>query len=596
MATFSANEMTVDDNIYEKEILNSNIKLKKHQLTSLQRCIELENDSILNNTEKYIEIKTNIGILSDRVGSGKSYVILSLILVNEFPKNSFNNINVLGNNTLYIEYNNKNFKKCLNLNIIVCSFGLIDQWKLYIKTMSDTFNYTIVNKHTNLNEFIDNFESYNLLLVSSTFYQHIVKFLNGNNYHVKRVIFDEADSSVTPNSKQIPANFYWFVTASYKNIINPFPKYKYHTNSMNINFQKILVSTGVNNNVFIKNLFGNLYKSMSPSDWLLIYNLIVKNSDSYINESFKLPEMQIQTIKCKNKVINVLNGITNKNIINSLNGGDLETAISYLNKNNTGNQDHIINIVKSDLDKSLRNIQLSIEYNKNIICDDEVLKQNKIKNLMVEEVSIKNKITMLIERIANWNMCSICYCEHDKKTVTICCNNTFCFKCICTWLNIKSSCPLCKKALSSMSESLFVIEDKKEELIVEDDMMDKFEMLKEMMKDMVNKNKKVLIFSEYDNTFSKIGTILKEVGIHYGMLKGRVLSNNLKAYKHGNLDVLMVNSQSFGSGLNLENTTDVILFHKFDSQIEKQVIGRAQRPGRCEPLKVWYLLYENEMK
>jgi SNF2 family DNA or RNA helicase len=56
-----------------------------------------------------------------------------------------------------------------------------------------------------------------------------------------------------------------------------------------------------------------------------------------------------------------------------------------------------------------------------------------------------------------------------------------------------------------------------------------------------------------------------------------------------------MNTQHFGSGLNLENTTDMILFHKFDTESEKQVIGRAQRYGRNEPLNVHYLLYENEM-
>ena len=76
-------------------------------------------------------------------------------------------------------------------------------------------------------------------------------------------------------------------------------------------------------------------------------------------------------------------------------------------------------------------------------------------------------------------------------------------------------------------------------------------------------------------------------------------SNQIKCtidrYKEGNTQILLVNTHHFGSGLNLENTTDLILFHKFDTEIEKQVIGRAQRYGRKEPLNVHYLLYENEM-
>jgi hypothetical protein len=37
------------------------------------------------------------------------------------------------------------------------------------------------------------------------------------------------------------------------------------------------------------------------------------------------------------------------------------------------------------------------------------------------------------------------------------------------------------------------------------------------------------------------------------------------------------------------------MFHKFDAEIEKQVIGRAQRCGRTTTLNIHYLLNENEI-
>jgi SNF2 family DNA or RNA helicase len=82
----------------------------------------------------------------------------------------------------------------------------------------------------------------------------------------------------------------------------------------------------------------------------------------------------------------------------------------------------------------------------------------------------------------------------------------------------------------------------------------------------------------------------------YSHLKGRgdVVKNIVNNYKTGDLQVLLVNVHDYGSGLNLENTSDIIMFHKFDSEIEKQVIGRAHRLGRRGELSVWYLLYGNE--
>jgi SNF2 family DNA or RNA helicase len=85
-------------------------------------------------------------------------------------------------------------------------------------------------------------------------------------------------------------------------------------------------------------------------------------------------------------------------------------------------------------------------------------------------------------------------------------------------------------------------------------------------------------------------------GARFSHLKGNQQHCNsiISKYKGSELDVLLINSKHYGSGLNLENTTDVVLFHKFEDQIEKQVIGRAQRTGRKAPLKVWYFLNELE--
>ena len=52
--------------------------------------------------------------------------------------------------------------------------------------------------------------------------------------------------------------------------------------------------------------------------------------------------------------------------------------------------------------------------------------------------------------------------------------------------------------------------------------------------------------------------------------------------------------QNFGSGLNLQMTTDIIIYHKLTKSMEEQVIGRAQRIGRIDSLKVTYLQFDRE--
>ena len=58
----------------------------------------------------------------------------------------------------------------------------------------------------------------------------------------------------------------------------------------------------------------------------------------------------------------------------------------------------------------------------------------------------------------------------------------------------------------------------------------------------------------------------------------------------------MLNSNFFGSGLNLEKTTDIIIYHKVDQNLKNQIVGRAQRLGRENSLKVWNLMHDNELE
>ena len=39
---------------------------------------------------------------------------------------------------------------------------------------------------------------------------------------------------------------------------------------------------------------------------------------------------------------------------------------------------------------------------------------------------------------------------------------------------------------------------------------------------------------------------------------------------------------------------DILVYHRMSKDLEKQVIGRAQRLGRTVPLNITYLCHENE--
>ena len=74
-----------------------------------------------------------------------------------------------------------------------------------------------------------------------------------------------------------------------------------------------------------------------------------------------------------------------------------------------------------------------------------------------------------------------------------------------------------------------------------------------------------------------------------------MIQNIVNDFKNKDLDVLLINIYNYGSGMNLQCATDIVMFHKFDKSIEQQVIGRGQRLGRTQPLNIHYLLNQNEI-
>ena len=586
-----------EDPIYTESIpgLSQKITLKQHQLTGLQRCIDMENGThnFPDPHSRVSGVKTKIGIMGDRVGAGKSYTILSLLLANKEPLVRFRKVNVFGDESLYVEYTSPEYDTFVDMNIIVCSFSLIDQWKRYIQSFSSDFKVQVINRKNLMKDFTKNYESCNLVLVSSTFYQYLANFIEEKNMRVKRVIFDEADTAPTVNARPIPAYFYWFVTATYNNIIDPYPSYSYNSNT----------SVPMIRNMFVKTTFMKILRSLPYVDQCLMKSLVVRNNDAYIKRSFDLPNMIMRYIECSDHIAKMLKDIThNEHILRAVHAGDMNSAMRVLNKNHTGDMGHIINLVKEDLERELHNARSTIRYYESVVLQNSQHQQERIEHAKEEEQKIEQRINMLKERIMNSTICNICFSEPDNRSLPMCCKNMFCFECICKWLKINKSCPTCKAPIESIANQIMVIND--ETMSVSSDetkeTINKFpktESLSKLMKHIysIDESPKVLIFSEYEGTFATIPNVLNDMNIGHGVLSGIGLKKNLERYKGTGLDVLMINSRSFGSGLNLENTTDIIMYHKFDESIEKQVIGRAQRPGREKPLRVWYLINETEV-
>lgn len=596
------------------EVEGINIRLWPHQRALLHRCLLLENSKVPLKSFKSLEptacdddfLQTQIGVIGDSVGSGKSYVVLALIHQTRdhpVPTNE-STIKAYGNNKVIMCFS----ERCRNIktNLIVIPHNLVSQWTHYIKKFSSSLKCMVVSKNKHVDAINDRpqeeFTANDIVIVTASFYPSLGQYINSKGFKMRRVIFDEVDNMNLPSCMHIESKFYWFITASYGNLLSP------RGFTTLLGHRTIWHAQGLRNSGFIKDLFVDLAQNLKLD---MVKTLVVKTSDAYVKQSVMLPEVQNAYIKCQTPlIIHTLSGFVNRDVIQSLNAGDVETAIRLINPNHVTSEANIIALQIEKLQRELHNTNVRIEFNQNLQYDDEDDKQQELDRLATKRDEIAKKIQGIQDRIKDADACCICYEDFKKRVIAPCCSNSFCFVCVNMWLARQESCPLCKQKL--LPRDVMVVDDPERPPAAaedattaagpnEEDVNESFDKLKNLeimlRTHLSGSNRKIIVFSAYETTFARVSELLKSMDIKYNYLKGNDSQLNaiIRNYKSGELKVLLANTRHYGSGLNLENTTDVIMFHKMDSMMEKQVIGRAQRYGRATPLKVWYLLYENEM-
>jgi SNF2 family DNA or RNA helicase len=596
---------------------NFRVQLKPHQLTILRACREFEVGNlditgILSNIEcNEIGLHSRIGIIGDKVGAGKSYVVLALAM-SDMRSSAFSSRELkayAGHNVIVCKKHNLH---AVSTSLLVVPNNLVVQWDVYISNfMPLGCRYVIINRGRLL-DLVEDVDYYDLIVVTNTLYNSFV----GQHPNIlwKRAFFDEVDNIKLHNALSINACAYWCVTASYNNLLHPQGR---HVTDPNTGYV-IRSATGLKNmSGFVKNMFLELGRELEHD---IFARLIVKNADAFVDASIDIPSIEEVTLLCKQpRSINVLNGLVDTIIIQHLNANDVNGAMTFINPQQVDSEANIIKCLVNSLERKLTNVELKISFVRASFFDSERQRETELLRLESARTELTRQVLLISERVTSCDACAICYNDFDttdnSKSIVPCCSNAFCFKCISRWITSHHVCPLCKASINMNDLMLVDAQDDcggVSQELKDRPLSSKIEALEVMLRSVTSQpHRKVIIFSAFDNSFSVITPLLDRKNIGYDFLKGPWMhvTNIVKKFKddsclsmgkrpqplvHNNLKVLLVNSTYFGSGLNLENTTDIVMFHRFDSEIERQVIGRAQRPGRTERLKIWYILYENE--
>lgn len=114
----------------------------------------------------------------------------------------------------------------------------------------------------------------------------------------------------------------------------------------------------------------------------------------------------------------------------------------------------------------------------------------------------------------------------------------------------------------------------------------KLDYLKDLLKELMEKDEKVLIFSQYVKTLEFLEEELEyPTFMYHGGMNQEEKDSTIQNFKEGDTNILLMSLMAGGVGLNIQEASTVIIFDRWwNPAIESQAIARAHRMGRKDPV------------
>ena len=330
-------------------------ELYPHQKIIVRAMMDLENNSTFKLSYEYADVlydaAVNAGILSEKVGSGKTFDILALILLQPVPKGPGYDIEYIIHKPFrenkYIEglVVKKTYGFVLTPTLIFVGASVVVQWTETINKYT-TLKLLVVTNVRELEQLIDKvldktINSYDIVLikngtVSRSVLPKYIPLLSMNqvcspNIHAllanlrgvcwARVVLDDFDTiRIKENSHTIPAVFTWFVSST-KKIMTATASTKVSCSELS-SVENLLV-------------YGNVPISNVADNQLLLWNCNIRCDPQLLDMATTLPRPKFYAYKFKNpnlRLINIMNSLDDdmREIVEMINADAVETAAERL--------------------------------------------------------------------------------------------------------------------------------------------------------------------------------------------------------------------------------------------------------------------------
>lgn len=626
-----------DETVQAEQPDSIKVALRPHQLSLLAAARGLEKLASINHIDlNEQQLLTRYGVIADRVGAGKSLVALSLVQdppvkqaqftlkeggtarilglkhmpeVQEF-KPEWHDVSgaelfkMMGVGSSIYDVFTKKFHSRTSLMIV--PHNVAQQWEAYIKDQTRLKAY-IVKKTKDCDydrpSFYRDVFTADIVVVSCTMMR---KFIGAMCFHGiafsnivwSRLFIDEADSIVCSlRPCEVSARFMWFITGSWLNMLFPNGIYTHTIQGLPEDVRKLIGDGSIQGVTSRANVVA---QSLSDSRDGRFAALVLRNTDAWIDTSLLRPLITHETVICKAPAnLGVLRDFISPSAMEALHAGDTAGALAALGLK-AASKETLADRVTESLRGDLLQAEKILAFKRDIEYSTVAAKATAIEKAEAKVARLKEQLESLQLRIASATseLCPICYDTPRTTTLTPCCRQAFCLSCLCECVATRPACPLCRQPIQSPKQLLVLGSDDVDAEVIAAVGIGPptkgaalLKLLTESTED-----QRYLVFSAHEASFKGLRELLSARGVRCEVLQGTAarVERLRKQFRDGTVRVLCMNARHVGAGINLEAATHVVLYHRMNVELERQVIGRAVRFERAAELKVVHLVHEEE--
>lgn len=560
------------------------LPLKSHQLAAIHLMTDMERTCKIQTEE--CNLYANLGLLSDKVGYGKTLTSLGLIAHNENVKykdeiRSFSETQTKSDPLCSWEYEEILEDKSPKIarrdpdpyhtptsqtTLIIVPHGpLSSQWEntirdhttLSVVVLKSTKDFT--KKPTDCpGAPIKSLDGVNIVLITQTMWR-TATWIRDQLW--RRVILDEAHTLSITWSQLPKAKFVWLITAT--------------PTAMLFNCKAIV----------------QCYRWLPTAGRDAVS---VQSTEEFLKMSFELPEPHVITYHCRqDRALNsAIIGFIDPHVVNMLNAQAYGAAIEACG-GKVGTDNDVIALITRKLRAKNNILSQRIDAIEGMP-DKDAIPTALLNSYHTERRSIEEKIQGITDRLTDLKSkdCAIC-CDTYEDPVTLGCSHVFCAKCIIQWLKNVMRCPMCKVGVKS--SEMTVIKERSE--IKQKETVPQGDTKLDVAIRIIQGSDRSIVFSRYYESYNDVVKRLEELHITCKVLRGSTVQQTkiIQDFKDKRLKVLLLTVKDSGSGVDLPWASDVIMYQKVTRSERIQAIGRAQRFGRTTTLRVHELLHDNEM-